>query len=161
MERETGAPAALKAREGKSASREATGLLAGTLVMTLDGELPVEHLAPGDRIITRDAGMAVLRAVRITPMRLAPIEVRAGSLGHTRPDRTTRLAPGARVHIRDWRAKAIYGTATADIPARRLTDGEFISEAPVERVCVHDLVFAFDQPHILYADGLEVASAAA
>ncbi len=34
----------------------------GTIIYTLDGTLPVEYLAPGDRIITR-AGMRVLRAI--------------------------------------------------------------------------------------------------
>ncbi len=34
----------------------------GTIIYTLDGALPVEYLAPGDRIITR-AGMRVLRGI--------------------------------------------------------------------------------------------------
>lgn len=38
-------------------------LAAGTIVLTMDGALPVETLAPGDRIITR-AGARVLRLIR-------------------------------------------------------------------------------------------------
>ena len=37
---------------------------AWTKVMTLDGEMPVEFLTEGDRVTTRDTGMAVLKAVR-------------------------------------------------------------------------------------------------
>ncbi|WP_095589892.1 hypothetical protein [Actibacterium ureilyticum] len=40
-----------------------TGTLAiGTMVMTLDGALPVEYLTPGDRIVTR-AGLRILRQI--------------------------------------------------------------------------------------------------
>ena len=136
------------------ATSDVTGLLAGTMVMTLEGELPVEHLSPGDRVITRDCGMAVLADVTVTEAAIAPMEVKAGSLGHTRPDRDTALAPGARLHIRDWRAEAMFGTATADVPARRLADGEFIAEGVKRPVRIFDLVF--DRPHIIYADGLEL-----
>ena len=38
------------------------GLTLGTLVLTADGTLPVEHLDAGDRIITR-AGMRTLRGL--------------------------------------------------------------------------------------------------
>lgn len=138
------------------ATDDVTGLIDGTTVMTLDGELPVEHLSAGDRVITRDSGVAVLKDVRVTEKEIAPIEIKAGSLGHTRPDRDTLLAPGAQVHIRDWRAQAMYGTKSANVPARRLTDGEFIAESSLRVVRVYDLVF--DRPHVVYADGLEVTT---
>ena len=38
-----------------------SGLCAGTTIITLDGEMPVEHLSVGDRVITRDSGMSVTR----------------------------------------------------------------------------------------------------
>lgn len=134
------------------------GLIAGTSVMTLEGELPVEHLAPGDRIITRDTGMAVLRDIRVSEVEMATIRIKAGSLGHTRPDRDMTVGPDTLIHIRDWRAEALYGQKSAMIPARRLTDGEFVAEQPVEIVKVFELIF--DRQHILYADGIEVASTA-
>lgn len=40
------------------------GILSGTLVLTLDGEVPVQFLCPGDRIITR-SGARVLRGVEM------------------------------------------------------------------------------------------------
>ena len=47
------------------------GLPLGTIVLTLDGALPVEFLTPGDRIVTR-AGMRVLRGIdRPAPRRFA------------------------------------------------------------------------------------------
>ncbi len=145
------------ARLIETGAQDLTGLLNGTAVMTLDGEMPVEHLAPGDRIITRDTGMAILRAVRMAEAEIAPIEIKAGSLGHSRPDRDAAVAPGTRIHVRDWRAGAMYGKSSVNVAARRLADGEFIAEGTKRRVRVYDLFF--ERQHILYADGLEVASA--
>jgi len=133
------------------------GLCAGTSVMTLDGEIPVEHLNPGDRIITRDSGMAVLRALHMTETDMHPIRILAGSLGHTRPDRDMLVSPDTTVHIRDWRAQALFGTSSAMVPASRLLDGEFVAEQPKQTMRIFTLVF--DRAHIIYADGLEIGIA--
>jgi len=131
------------------------GLFGGTIVLTLDGEMPVEHLTPGDRIITRDTGVATLRGITAAVRKLAPVRIKAGSLGHTRPDRDIALPPATRLHIRDWRAEALFGTPTAMVAAGRLIDGEFIAQAEPQKITVYRL--AFDGGHIVYADGLEVA----
>ena len=89
---------------------------------------------------------------------MAKIRIKAGSLGHTRPDRDMIVAPGARIHIRDWRAEALFGAPTATVEASRLVDGEFLARLPTRDVKVFDLVF--DREHIVYADGVEVLSCA-
>lgn len=137
--------------------RNGTGLARGTVILTLDGELPIEHLTPGDRVITRDSGTAILRSVKTTEALVAPIHIRAGSLGHTRPDTDMIVAPDARVHVRDWRAQAIFGQPRATVEARRLVDREFVTELPPRRMTTYSLVF--DRAHIVYADGLEVSTA--
>lgn len=134
------------------------GLAQGTAVMTLDGELPVQHIAPGDRIITRDSGMAVLRDIRRKTVRVAGVKIKAGSLGHTRPQDDMIVGPDTLVHIRDWRAKALFGADVATVKAKRLIDGEFVSAMEERKLTVYELVF--DKQQIIYADGLEVASAA-
>ena len=134
------------------------GLATGTTVITLDGDLPVEHLNAGDRIITRDSGMAILRDIRISQVRVAAIKIKAGSLGHTRPQSDMIMGPDTLVHIRDWRAKALFGADVATVKAKRLIDGEFVSEIAARTITVYELIF--DLPHIVYADGLEVASTA-
>ncbi len=40
------------AAETVAAVATAGGIVAGTPVLTLDGELPVQFLAPGDRVVT-------------------------------------------------------------------------------------------------------------
>ncbi|MGJ8610846.1 MAG: Hint domain-containing protein [Octadecabacter sp.] len=134
------------------------GLAAGTTVMTLDGEKAVENLNVGDRVITRDSGMAILRSVRTKVAHVASIQIKAGSLGHTRPHADMLVGPDTLVHIRDWRAKALFGADVATVKAKRLIDGEFVSEVEAQKMTVSELVF--DKQHIIYADGLEVASAA-
>jgi len=147
-------------RTAKAAAAQTTesGLCAGTTIMTLDGEIPVEHLSVGDRVITRDSGMSVIKSISSRDVKMQPIRIKAGSLGHTRPDRDMIVAPGARIHIRDWRAEALFGAPTAAVEASRLVDGEFLARLPTRDVKVFDLVF--DREHIVYADGVEVLSCA-
>lgn len=135
-----------------------SGICAGTTIMTLEGEMPVEHLSVGDRIITRDSGMAVLRDIQVTKTRTSAIRIKAGSLGHTRPDRDMIVSPQAQLHIRDWRAEALFGAKAAMVSADRLVDGEFLAIQDAQDITIYSLTF--DRQHILYADGIELASAA-
>ncbi|MBE0452190.1 Hint domain-containing protein [Roseovarius autotrophicus] len=134
------------------------GLWTGGIILTLDGERRTEDLRAGDRIVTRDAGMAVLRGIVRRRARAALVRIRAGSLGHTRPERDVILPAGQPILVRDWRARALFGADHAIVPAARLVDGEFVTLTGLAEVDLWRL--DFDRPHILYLDGLEVASAA-
>lgn len=133
-----------------------TGMCAGSIVLTLDGELPVEHLSIGDRIISRTSGTAILRDIQVTEVMMTPIRIKAGSLGHTRPDRDMLVSPEAQLHVRDWRAEALFGTPSAMVSARRLIDGEFVAEETTRLVSLFTLVF--DRPQVIYADGMEIGA---
>ncbi|GAB4386827.1 Hint domain-containing protein [Albidovulum sp.] len=133
------------------------GIAAGTVILTLEGALPVEFLEPGDRIITRE-GMRVLRAVRVGRYSGPAIRVRAGALGHDRPEQDLVLAADTPVLIRDWRAQALFGAAQAVVPVSRLAEGEFIAPTRALSMRVHQLYF--DRPQVVYAEGLEIACAA-
>lgn len=135
----------------------AAGLCAGSTIMTLEGTLPVEFLSPGDRIITRDSGVAILRDIQISTVNMRPVTIKPGTLGVDRPDGPITMAPGQRVLIRDWRAKALYGEALALVPAERLVDGEYISQAP-KAVETQIITLIFDTPHVIYANGMEMAA---
>ena len=133
-----------------------SGLMGGSMVMTALGERRAATLQAGDRIITRDRGMAVLEDIRARDVQTRLVTIAARSLGHNRPEDDTVLPAGQRVLIRDWRAKAVFGSGRALVPAERLVDGEFITFQKEAKVTLYDLLF--DDPHILYVDGLEVAS---
>ena len=133
-------------------------LTSGTVVLTLDGALPVEFLSPGDRVITRDSGFAKLVDVKTTKQKMPAVGIRAGSLGNSRPDRDAVFPAHQNILVRDWRAKAIFGREQALVPASRLTDGEFVRHLGEVEMTLVELVF--ETPHIIYADGIEVASSA-
>ncbi len=135
---------------------DAAGLMATSIILTLSGETRVADLKPGDRIITRDSGTAILRGIRKTRVAGRAVRVKAGSLGHTRPDRDVTLPAGQTVLIRDWRAQAIFGALRALVPAHRLADGEFVTLKEDATMTLYKL--DFDTPHVLYVDGLELGS---
>lgn len=130
------------------------GIVAGTKVLTLDGELPVEFLSPGDRVITRDSGMAVLRDIRVRRTRCAAVSIAAGTLGHTRPDEDMILPADQKILVRDWRAEALFGAKQALVPAARLADGQYVRELGAVEMVLHELVF--DSAHVIYAGGMEL-----
>jgi len=135
-----------------------TGICAGTTVLTLSGEMPIEALSVGDRVITRDSGMTHVKAIKATTVTMEAIRIKAGSLGHSRPDRDMIAAPGAKLHIRDWRAEALFGKPTASVAAERLVDGEFLAKQPETEMTVYEITF--DRAHIIYADGIEMIAGA-
>lgn len=131
------------------------GFPLGSTILTLDGALPVEHLGPGDRIITRDRGMVLLRGLRARLARVETVRIAAGSLGHCAPEGDAVIPADHRLLLRDWRAEALFGKQQALVAARALVDGEFVRPGPVRDLRLFDLIF--DAAHILYVDGLELA----
>ena len=133
------------------------GLAPGTQILTMDGAIPVEFLNPGDRIITR-RGVRKLKAVmrHNLPEGTPRVRISADALGG-KPSSEITLMPGQRVLVRDWRAKALWGKDIAAVPAVRLVDGNFITTETGGRQIMLSLYFG--APEIVYADGLELASA--
>lgn len=133
-----------------------SGVAADTPVMTLRGPVPVQHLAPGDRLVTR-SGARVLRAVTCRQAMVALVRCPAGALGHDRPEDAVLLAPGQGVLIRDWRAMALFGRPQAVVPAARLADGVTVHCLPATPLRLFRL--HLDGPQVVQAGGLELAFA--
>jgi hypothetical protein len=150
------AGSAIEPRPDAAPATALSGLCGSGIVLTLTGEIAARDLLPGMKIITRDSGAVVLRAITRHSIMTAPVLIRAGTLGQTRPGCDVLLPPEATVLLRDWRAQAMFGKPTALVPARSLIDGEFVTQQPfcVLQVCVP----VFDRPHVLYVDGLEVGT---
>lgn len=131
------------------------GLVAGTRVMTMDGELPVEYLTPGDRILTR-TGLRLLAGIAVrVDQNVEMVRIGAGTLGHDRPSSETLLPLHQMILIRDWRAQALYGAPQALVAAGRLADGVQNQIETIAEVRLFTLTFAQDV--VIYADGLEIA----
>ena len=133
------------------------GIALGTIILTLDGEIPVEHLSAGDRIITRDSGMAVLKAIHTQEITTRPYRISADRLGPGRPDVDTLVTADQPILVRGLLAKALFTTDNAMVPVSRLADGEYIAKCEEQTLRVYEL--EFDTPHVIYANGLELASA--
>ncbi|WP_297774682.1 Hint domain-containing protein [uncultured Roseovarius sp.] len=138
---------------------DTSGLLAESIILTLDGERRITDLRPGDRVITRDSGFAVLENVTQRETRTRAVRIKAGSLGHTRPERDVTLPAAQPILVRDWRAQALFGASRALVPVERLVDGEFVTLDPdTTTMTLYTLDFA--APHLIYVDGLELSSSA-
>ena len=134
------------------------GIVAGTMVLTLEGELPVQFLAPGDRVVTR-SGAKVLKDIGVTLLQDAlMVRISASALGHDRPDADLFVAPAQPILVRDWRARALYGQDAAMVEAQRLADGDYIRKEVVAEVRLFTL--RFEREEVLYAGGLELACTA-
>jgi hypothetical protein len=144
----------LGAYEDQAAGPMVAGMAAGTRIRTLEGELPVEFLMPGDRIVTR-AGARRLLSVSVRQARaLDVVRVKASTLGHGRPDDDLLIGPAQEVVVRDWRAQALYGAKVAAIPSTRLADGEFVLAERHAAIRLFTLRFAEEE--VIWAEGLEL-----
>lgn len=123
-----------------------TGLAPGTIVLTLRGEVPVEQLRAGDRIITRDQGAQTLRDV--TRHFAHATVIAKDAFGQNRPERDMRISATQPVMTR--------GESTSITAARHLVG--HLREAKE-----HTLLYRLccDAEHIIYADGLELTTARA
>ncbi len=123
-----------------------TGLALGTIVLTLRGEVAVEDLRAGDKVITRDRGAQPLR--RVTQYRATSSHIAKDSLGANRPERDMRIAANQPVLNR--------GESTTVTTARHLVDTlrGHVEQSQLYRLC-------FDAEHIIYANGLELTTARA
>ena len=139
---------------GRQQFREVGGIAAGTIVLTLDGAMPVEFIEPGERIITRE-GMRIVREVAVHRYSGPAIRITAGALGHDRPEQDLVLPAETPVLLRDWRAQALFGKSRAIVPIERVADGEFIVAETALSMRLYDL--RFDTPQVIYAEGLELA----
>ena len=132
-----------------------SGIVAGSVIFTSDGEIPVEYLAPGDKIVTRDAGMIKLVDTSTHRISTPAVAIKAGSLGHTRPGHNLIIPASQQVLVRDWRAQSLFGKTQVIVRAEQLIDGEFIADLGTRELQLVHLTF--DRPHVIYAGGLEIS----
>ncbi len=132
----------------------AQAMAAGTMVLTLDGALPVQFLAIGDRVITR-AGARTLRDVTVTlSQEVRLVRVSARSLTPDSPQDDVILPPDQPVYVRDWRAPALLGERQGVVAVRKLMDGEHIRAEIFAEIRLFTL--RFDREEVIYAGGMEL-----
>lgn len=131
--------------------------VSGTLIRTARGEVPVERLAVGDLICTRDDGLQPVRWIghRTLPAqgKMAPVEIAPNTFGnHER----VAVSPLHRVLVRNTHADLLFGSNEVLIAARDLIDGRNIRQ--VEGGSVEYVHLLFDRHQVIWSNGLESES---
>ncbi|RUS59289.1 hypothetical protein EGN72_15210 [Pseudorhodobacter sp. E13] len=132
----------------------------GTMILTKDGEKPVESLQVGDKVLTRDNGYQTIRWVgqrHLSAHDLAaqpnfnPVRIRAGALGDNLPCRDMTVSPQHRMLISGPRAEMLFGEAEVLVAALHLVNDRSIVRAWPQQVTYIHLLF--DEHEIIRADG--------
>jgi len=132
----------------------------GTMIATPRGEVPVERLQTGDRVLTRDNGIQTIRwagqkkldHLQLKMLReLRPVLIKAGALGDGRPERDMKVSPMHRMLVVANVAQMYFGQAEVLVAAKDLLalDGVEIGDTPYVTY-VH---FMCDRHEMVLADG--------
>lgn len=131
--------------------------VAGTLIRTPLGDVPVESLQPGDMVQTHDHGPQQLRWIgrRIVAAkgRLAPVRIAAGAFGE---HGTLLVSPQHRVLVHNIHAELLFGESEVLIAAKDLVDGGKVVIA--EGGWVEYVHILFDRHEVVYSQGLATES---
>ncbi len=132
----------------------------GTRIATPRGEVAVEDLREGDRVITRDNGLQEIRWVGAralgaadmeTAPHLRPVLIRAGALGHGLPERDMLVSPQHRLLLTSERAALYFGEREVLAAAKHLTGMEGIDEVRANGTTyIH---FMCDRHEVVLSDG--------
>ena len=133
---------------------------AGTRIATPKGEVLVESLRPGDRILTRDNGIQTLRWVGHKRLefldlkkapQLRPIKIGAGALGDNMPERDMLVSPSHRMLIVSHRAELYFGQSEILVAAKHMRAIEGV--AIVDQPYITYIHIMCDNHEIVLADG--------
>ncbi len=132
----------------------------GTLIGTARGEVRVEDLRVGDRVVTRDNGVQEVRWVGkadVGPAELMansekqPVLVRQGSLGRGLPERDMLLSPNHKLLIANDQTSLLFEEREVLVAAKHLVHIEGIAQVRASQVTyVH---FMFDHHEVVLSDG--------
>ena len=132
-------------------------LTLGTLVMTDQGERPVEALKVGDLVLTRDHGVQPVRWIGVRSMpamgNLAPVVIGKNALGNAR---ALSVSPCHRMLVSDARVEMLFNEGEMLVAAKDLIDGDRIYRKQGGMVTYVHL--AFDQHEIIFAEGIATES---
>jgi Ca2+-binding RTX toxin-like protein len=132
----------------------------GTLIATDRGQVPVEQLRQGDRVLTRDNGFQEIRWIGRRDLdqqhlaqdeSLRPIVIKAGSLGDNLPARDLTVSPAHRMLVSSYRAQLYFEEPEVLVAARHLVGAPGIQQGGAQQVSyIH---FMCDRHEIVLANG--------
>ncbi|MDO6614174.1 MULTISPECIES: Hint domain-containing protein [Pacificibacter] len=138
----------------------------GTLIKTCEGEIAVEDLKVGDKVLTLDDGYQPIRWIGMRKLsaqdltenpKLRPIRIRAGALGNDMPTQDLTVSPQHRVLANSKIAERMFGVNEVLVGAKHLIelDGVEVAEDMAEVTYVH---FLFEEHQIVFSNGARTES---
>jgi len=130
----------------------------GTMILTENGERPVESLRKGDGIVTRDNGIQPLRWIGRSTVpgkeKFAPIRIATSVMEGAR--RSLLVSPQHRILFSGYRSELLFGDSEVLASAKHLIDGKDVFEEPCEAVTYLHLML--DTHEIIFAEGAATES---
>lgn len=138
----------------------------GTLILTPDGEIPIDDLQTGDLVETLDHGAQPIRWIGRTKVAahrmetapaFRPVRIKKDALGSGKPARDMLVSPQHRILIEGWRAELHFGEPQVLVAALHLiNDTTIIRATDVTQVTYIHL--HFDRHEVIVSDNLESES---
>lgn len=132
----------------------------GTLIATPKGEVPVESLRAGDRVITRDNGIQEIRWAGQKALgwrdlaanpHLKPVLIRQGSLGNGLPERDMMVSPNHRILAANDRTALYFDEHEVLVSAKHLVAVNGIQV--IDSIGTTYLHFMFDRHEVVLGNG--------
>ena len=131
-----------------------------TMITTLRGECPVEHLSLNDQVITRDNGIQPVRWIGKTQLflhdfqadpYLLPVFIRQGSFGKDLPERDMLVSPNHRVLVANARSAIKFSEREVLIAAKHLSTAGVHTVQSSGTTYIH---FMCDRHEVVLANGI-------
>lgn len=151
------APAVAREITGDKTVYTAPSIVAGTLIGTPEGEVPVETLRAGDLVLTQDSGPQPLRWIgRRTVVAKgdhAPIRIAAHTFG---AHRSVIVSPHQSILIRDSLSELLFGEPEVLVAAQHLLNVRNVTRLPGGLVTYLHLLL--DEHQVVFSNGLPTES---
>ncbi len=133
---------------------------AGTRILTPMGEIAVENLKEGDKVVTRDNGLQEIRWAGSKHLsgrdlmarpQLRPILIRQGALGPSQPERDMMVSPSHRMLLVSQQAELLFDESEVLVAAKHLTHLDGVTQ--IDTVGVDYIHIMCDNHEVVLADG--------
>lgn len=124
----------------------------GTRIRTEKGEMPVEALAAGDRVMTLHSGAQPVRWVQSRRVsgtgKHAPVVFQPGAIGNAR---VLRLSPNHRVYVETEMAEVLFGAPEVLVAAKDMVNCAEVRVEPVDEISYYHVLF--DRHEVIWSEG--------
>jgi hypothetical protein len=142
----------------QSVSGTAVCFVAGTRILTANGEMRIEELKAADLVRTADHGLQRIRWVGMTshmpPPNGAPIEFAVSCLGENRPASPLRVSPQHRIVVNGPVVERMFNTPEVMLPARKFLGLAGVSQ-PAAATAVAYWHLLFDLHEVIFANNVK------